>query len=315
MFGDAGRRFVGVLVPTLAVICVTASCAVGESPSPPGPQAADTLAIASDLTDRLDAVETWANTRHARVSLVLLDRETGDRVGYHEKDPILTASLAKLFVAAELSHLDATGERGFSTDDGELLARMLSSSDDFAADVLWDELDGPDLVAAVADRYHLDDTHEPWDGMWWNTQTTVTDLATFYDLLLADRDGLGPVRTNRILGYLRAWTPLAADGYDQRFGVPAVLGGSDIAVKQGWMCCIDEQWIHLSTGVVGPGGRYVVVVEVAEDVQYEDGVPGLPDTSYVDATDDESAAHARETVTGVIEALFPTGSVDDWGRP
>jgi hypothetical protein len=42
----------------------------------------------------------------------------------------------------------------------------------------------------------------------------------------------------------------------QRFGIPDGLFAEPVAVKQGWMCCMDgSSWMHLSTGVMFPTGR------------------------------------------------------------
>lgn len=306
MFGRL-LRTVGAFFAAVLLVCAPTACSTVNPTAEP----ADSVFLSAPRVDfhaHLRDVEAWAQSRHAHVALALVDRESGEQVGFHENEPILTASVAKLFVAAQLAYLEASGERYFSSDDDELLSTMLSSSDDFAASALWDDLKDTDIIGSVANRYGLVDTQDPPDGLWWNTQTTAADLATFYDQLLTDRDDLGTAWTNRILNHLHSWTDVATDGYDQRFGLPAVFNSDDlVAVKQGWMCCIDAQWIHLSTGVVGPNGRYILVVEVTEDVQYEDGSWNLPDTSYVDASDDESAAHARATITGVVAALFPEG--------
>ncbi len=58
---------------------------------------------------------------------------------------------------------------------------------------------------------------------------------------------------------------MAADGFDQRFGLFGAIQGA--AVKQGWMCCVDGRRHLHSVGVLG---RTVVVLlsEVDPDVGY-----------------------------------------------
>ncbi|WP_448223008.1 hypothetical protein [Gordonia iterans] len=261
--------------------------------------------LVAEAGERLDAVQAWAQARRARVSLVLVDRATGERVGLDENEQLLTASVAKLFIASRAAFLAATGERAVAVDDDALLGPMLSASDDVAATVLWGRLGGPVLVGAVAHRFGLTSTAASPDGRWPHTRTTASDLAGFYAHLLGERDSW----TDRILGHLEAWTDVGADGYDQRFGLAAVLGRAELAaLKQGWMCCVADRWIHLTTGAFGPDGRYVLAVHVAEDVQYTDGTVELPQTSEGIDSDDESAAHARDTVTGVVARLFADGS-------
>ncbi|TQC51072.1 hypothetical protein EEB14_01390 [Rhodococcus sp. WS4] len=288
----------------------------GVTPSPePFPSAQ--VPVSAPLAERIPAaVATAAADRGADVSIAVLDRATSSYLEDAATEPVETASLAKLFIAAQMYHLDALGERPLSDYDRLLLARMLESSDDDAANTLWDDLGGPDLVVDVAGRYGLAATTPPWDGLWWNTETTAADLVTFYAGLLDDRDGLGEGRIAEFVGYLRASTPEGIDGYDQRFGIPDGLPGERVVgVKQGWMCCVTDRWIHVSTGVMGEDSRYIVAVASREDIRYEDDEESYPDTAITDVTEDSSARHARDTMTGFVKSVFPTGVVDDWAQP
>lgn len=290
---------------------------------PPIPDDATTTVRASgplpaDIEDRITAARDAATARGAEVSIALLDRATGDRFGINDTDTIETASVAKLFIADVALHQDTP----LSAEDDDLLGRMLEQSDDDAANALWFELGDIAVVDDVADRYGLASTSAPWDGNWWNTETTADDLVDWYSGLLDGRGGLGEEAADTVLGHLRASTPVAADGYDQRFGIPDALAeqpDGEIAVKQGWMCCIDGRWDHVSTAVVGPDDRYVLVVAAREIVAYDDEPDNgewdrdhadepylvLPDTSVDTAVDDASAAHARTTMTEVVRVLFP----------
>ncbi|AOW92364.1 hypothetical protein BFN03_05610 [Rhodococcus sp. WMMA185] len=267
------------------------------------------------ITERMTAAVATAADRGADVSIAVLDRATGSYLESGGDQPIESASLSKLFIAAQLFHLDATGGRPLSVHDHLLLEPMLESSDDNAASTLWADLGGGNIVPDVAQRYGLVATTAPRDGSWWNTETTASDLVNFYVGLLHDRDGIGPERSAEFLGYLHSATPLGTDGYDQRFGIPDGLPGEHaVGVKQGWMCCVASRWIHLSTGVIGEDNRYVLAVASRENITYGNGQQGYPDTSYTDASGDASAIHARDTVTDVVRTLFPTGSIDDWSR-
>lgn len=311
---DRGRRRrVSVLAVLLLLVFVPVTLAA-VFPDRDGGDRPDPFETAAD---RLDSAVEWAAGRGAQVSLLLVDRRTGREVGVAPDEPILTASVAKLFIASELALRDVHGERvGFFDDDAHL-GLMLSESDDFTATMLWDQLGGPALVDAVAYRYGLTRTQPPADGLWWHTQTTPTDVVAFYNQLLDER-GIGPWGesgdswADRILDHLRSWTATGTDGYAQGFGLPEVLGpGQPVALKQGWMCCVGAQWIHLTTGVFGPDERFILVAQVAEDVQYSNGATELPQTSEFVDNDDESAVHARETVTGVVARLLPTTAAAD----
>ena len=109
-------------------------------------------------------------------------------------------------------------------------------------------------------------TAPPGNGRWFNTISTASDLVRYYDMLLAGAGGLplgagqhhrqqpGAVHSDRIDGMMPGGV------YPQRFGIPEGLYAEPVAVKQGWMCCIGADWMHLSTGVIGPDRRYVMAI-------------------------------------------------------
>lgn len=309
--------------PPLPAPPVTAA----QQPPPPTPRSsvpvpATSGPLPSDIGARIDAAREAAGSRGADIAVALLDRVTGDRFGTADTDLVETASVAKLFIADAMLHDDAA----VSDEDETLLTRMLEDSDDDAANTLWRRHGGSAIVDAVADRYHLSETRPPWDDNWWNTETTAADLVDYYAELLDGRGGLDADATAEILGRLRRSSPVAADGYDQRFGIPSALSAQpdgDVAVKQGWMCCTGDRWVHVSTAAVGPDARYVLVVASHEIVDYADDTDRwewdrdhgdepylvLPDTSLESAADDASAAHARDTMTDVVRIMFPEGKI------
>jgi hypothetical protein len=177
--------------------------------------------------------------------------------------PFPTASLVKLFIAEDVLHRARTGRLELRPGDRRLLQRMISSSDDPAASALWVRFDGERMVRAVARRYGLTSTAPPAvPGQWGQTTTTARDLARFLTRLPVVAH---PDDAATLLDWMRAVTPTAADGFDQRYGLFGA--GADPAVKQGWMCCVSgERHVH-SVGVVG---RTVVVLlaEVPARVGY-----------------------------------------------
>lgn len=309
------------IAAALAAVTVLMGCEAGphsdDVADPPALLGHD-VPSAETLDGRLVQAQAAATGRGADVSIAILDRTAQTYLDIGGDQQIEAASVAKLFIAADLFHQDARGERPITDDDRTLVTAMLESSDDTAANILWNAVGGESVVTRVAERYGLGATTPPWDGMWWNTETTAHDLVTFYNGILDDTDQLGADRVDQFVDYLRRSTPEGTDGYDQRFGLPSALFDEPVVgVKQGWMCCVDSHWIHLTTAVVGEDNRYIVAIGSRENVQYEDNDDpfqdiAVPDTSFTDATDDESALHARDTVTGVSQILFPSGRVDDW---
>ncbi|NLV80133.1 MAG: serine hydrolase [Rhodococcus sp.] len=257
------------------------------------------------LPGRITAAAEVAAARGATVTVAVLDRVTGARTIGGANVPLETASVVKLFIADDLLFRERIGELLLTDDDHALIDVMLTSSDDYAASTLWDAYGGPEMVDRVADRHDLTGTVAS-DSSWWNTTTTASDLLTWYDDLLSGTGGLDETATTRIVGALMDFDDTGSDGYDQRFGLPDGLPDAiEPGMKAGWMCCIDDSWVHLSTGFFGTDHRYVLAVLAKETVTYGEDDPEyggwfLPDTSFYDAAEDASARHARETVTLVV---------------
>ncbi|BBZ23648.1 hypothetical protein H7H52_19480 [Mycolicibacter hiberniae] len=243
-------------------------------------------AVVDGLAARMQEATDDAAKVGANISVAVLDRITHQLVTNGNTRPIATASVAKLFIADDL--LLHQPEGGLSADDRAALDSMLRASDDGAAETFWNENGRNAIITRVAARYGLAGTSPPSNGAWWNTISTAPDLARYYDMLLNGSGGLPPAQASLILSNLALSTPSGLDGYPQRFGIPEGLYEEPVAVKQGWMCCIGNNWMHLSTGVVGPDRRYIVVVEALQP------------------SDD---ATARNTITEAVKTIFPGGRI------
>jgi hypothetical protein len=182
-----------------------------------------------------------------------------------------TASLVKLFIAEDLLHRARTGRVSLTDDDRGLLAAMISASDDAAASTLWVRHGGDAMVRDVATRYGLRSTSPPVRaGQWGETTTSARDLAAFLSRLPVVAH---PDDAATLLYWMRTITPVAADGFDQQFGLFGPVAGRP-AVKQGWMCCLGGlRHVH-SVGLVGH--RVVVLLsEVPRNVSYDAARAGL----------------------------------------
>ncbi|MGH3632639.1 MAG: hypothetical protein ACRDTS_00755 [Mycobacterium sp.] len=224
----------------------------------------------------------------ATLSVAILDRATGQMVSSGDGQLVGIASVAKLFIADDLLLAEAQGKTPLSAEDRPALDLMLRASDDSVAENFWSQRGGEAIITDVARRYGLTSTTPPSDGRWWNTMSSVSDLIRYYDMLLSGSGGLPARQADIIVGDLAASTAIGVDGYPQRFGIPDGLPAEPVAVKQGWMCCIGTDWMHLSTGVIGHDRRYIMVVE---SLQPSD-----------DAT-------ARATITQAVKTMFPQGRI------
>lgn len=312
------RRHPWRLVRTAATLAIgtlaVAGCEAqvhGSPPAPPGPLLTvvaplgtmaplpetppdEPAAGFSGLQDRERLATEEAAGAGANVTVAVLDRNTGQLVTNGNGMTMVIASVVKLFIADDLLLQVSKGETALSAEDKKSLEVMLRASDDSAAEVFWHRSGGSAIIDRVIARYGLHSTRPPGNGRWFNTTSTATDLVRYYDMLLAGTGGLPPEQATIILDNLAASTPTAPDGmvpggvYLQRFGIPEGLFAEPVAVKQGWMCCIGADWMHLSTGVIGPNRRYVMAIG---SVQAANG-----DT-------------ARQTITKAVKTMFPGGRI------
>jgi hypothetical protein len=258
-----------------------------QMPAPNAPPVAAGAAL-DGLDARMQLATVQAAENGATISVLVLDRTTGRTVSNGNNSEIATASVAKLFIADDLLYQALTEHGQISPDDRKALDLMLEASDDDAGETFWGRDGGTDIVTRIASRYGLPSTGPGSDGRWWNTTTTASDLARYYDMLLDGKGGLMLEAADIIVDDLAQATPQGLDGYPQRFGIPEGLYGEPVAVKQGWMCCIGDDWMHLSTGVIGADRRYVMVIESLQDS--DDGT-------------------ARNTITEAVKTMFPNGHI------
>ncbi|MCH9728869.1 MAG: class A beta-lactamase-related serine hydrolase [Actinomycetia bacterium] len=248
----------------------------------------------SGLASRERLATDEAARAGATITMAVLDRNTGQLVTNGNDMTMSIASVVKLFIADDLLLQVSKGETTLSPEDRESLDVMLRASDDSAAEVFWARSGGSAIINRVVARYGLGSTRPPANGRWFNTTSTAIDLVRYYDMLLAGTGGLPAEQAGIILSNLAASTPTAPDGmmpggvYPQRFGIPEGLFADRVAVKQGWMCCVGADWMHLSTGVVGPTRRYVLVIGSMQ--------PGPDDV-------------ARQTITQAVKTMFPGGRI------
>jgi hypothetical protein len=271
--------------PSLTVV-------VPQGPLAPLPEASpDEPASSFDGLDiRTQQATADAAKKGADITTVVLDRSTGQRVSNGNGRGIAIASVVKLFIADDLLL------RGppLSPEDLKSFQSMLRSSDDSAAEVFWNRGGGSAIVNRVAARYGLGGTRAPGNGRWFNTISTAADLVRYYDMMLSGAGGLPREKAEMIVDNLAQSTPTGIDGmmpggvYPQRFGIPEGLYAEPVAVKQGWMCCIGSDWMHLSTGIIGSDRRYIMAI----------------------ASDQPATADAaRATITDAVKTMFPGGKI------
>lgn len=264
--------------------------AAPEAPVAPPPQnPAQPVTAFDGLPARAHTAATESAEAGANISVTVLDRRTGQLISDGNQAPYPIASVSKLFIADDVLFHIANDKSVFSPEVRQQLAVMLESSDDNAANNFWNSNGGSAIITRVAARYGLTSTTTPYDGNWWNTMSTTTDLVRYYSMLLDGTGGLPALQANIIISDLARSTPRGIDGYPQRFGIPEGLFAEPVAVKQGWMCCWNGgNWLHLSTGIIGADRRFIVALASLQPV---------------------GDAAARNTMTKVMTTLFPAGHI------
>jgi hypothetical protein len=265
-----------------------------KAPLPESPPD-EPAATFNDLMTREQHATAEAAKVGAKITAVVLDRNTGQIISNGDNTALPIASVVKLFIADDLLLQESRGQTELSRADRAALDSMLRSSDDSAAEVFWNRSGGSAIITRVTARYGLGSTTTPYDGRWYNTLSTTADLVRYYDMLLKGSGGLPPEQASIIVSNLAASTPMAIDGtqpggtYPQRFGIPEGLYAEPVAVKQGWMCCWNGgYWMHMSTGVIGADRRYVMAI------------------GSMQTTDGDSA---RATITQAVKTMFPGGQI------
>ncbi|CAN5708987.1 serine hydrolase [soil metagenome] len=224
-----------------------------------------------DLQQRIAAADAYLATRPGVVGYVLRDRATGAQYrNPHAGELIWTASTIKLAMVVDLLSRHYAGTLDLTAADQQLIAAMLHSSDDDAADTLWSKYGGPDHTIFNADfpKYGLTD-FAPQRGFssvypyWGFQKTTANDLDRLINYTLTRLD---PADTASIVRQLQNVDP------NQQWGVwgagPAMMPGN----KDGWS---QEQggWVTNSVGFAGRGQRYTLAVmnSLNGEGGYDDG--------------------------------------------
>ncbi|MGY1617996.1 hypothetical protein ACI797_14745 [Geodermatophilus sp. SYSU D00691] len=256
LLGSAdGSTGTSVLSTALVPVCA----AEPHVPTPPVTRRAAPPAVpppvAVDAAAVLGQVQAAAAAAGGTVTVVVTD-VLGRQVlaGPDAGRPVLTASLVKLLVVAEVL---ARWGGNPPPEERALLERAAVSSDDAAMSALWGRHDGPALVTAATARLGLTGTSPPADpSQWGEALMSATDVATFLSRV---DEAYGPGVAGPLTAWLRATTPTAADGFDQRFGLLSAGIAGPVTAKQGWMCCVDGRRQLHSVGLL-PDGRAVVLL-------------------------------------------------------
>jgi hypothetical protein len=196
---------------------------------------------------------------------VLPNIQVGFEVFDRQTDTVLTSQNAgqqfpSMSVVKLLIALDTLARDNWVIPDEvtqQEIHQMLADSDDEIADRLWSADGGPAIVTRMVGLLGLTGTQPPDDpGEWGDTKITPQDMVTVYRYITDQVPNPG---RDLVLDALANAPQIAADGFDQYFGIPQGMPHTTWAIKQGWGTS-GSQAVMNSTGLVGTDLRYVVVV-------------------------------------------------------
>ncbi len=248
---------------------VTVSRGADATPAPAVPETVEPGGARASTTSRVSparapaavaAVDALAaGMPGVQLAVAVFDRERGEFVlGRGAADPMYSASLVKIILVVDMLQGQGNGGPPLGPREIELIRRVLGPSDDQAMNQLWVRFDGIGAVQRVSGQLGMTATRPPADGSQWaETVVSAADVVILYRHVLA---GMPAADRHLIMSSIRAAPPVAADGFDQVFGLLGTGDRATVVAKQGWMCCHNRRFTLHSAGLLGAERRYVVAL-------------------------------------------------------
>jgi beta-lactamase class A len=234
---------------------------------PPTQRQRSAAAIVADVSGQ---VRTYFAGAGGNAALAVVDRVTGIRVAVNPDQRFRTASIVKVDILATLLWMDQRAGRTLTAAQRDLAKRMITASDNNAADALWVAIGrGPGLAAGNR-AFGLTDTTPGNLDYWGATFTTVGDQLRILGLLTDSTSPLTAPNRDYVLDLMGEVEA------DQRWGVPAAAGAAEhVYVKNGWLATPTDNglWIVNSIGrIVEPGHDFLVVTLSYHHETEEEGI-------------------------------------------
>jgi hypothetical protein len=210
-----------------------------------------------DQERRFSAATSLIKTKPGYLGIIVRDRRTGEVWQAGTPDHVMwTSSTIKLAVATSLLERARTGEVTLDAAAHQQIAAMFATSDDHAADALWDRYGKDALVPRFQQVYGMTGlTFVPgFPRRWGFMKASAEDLQRLMSYVLEKLDQ--PDR-EYILGAMRHV------GQIQRWGVWAAGPAQQPGTKDGWSIESDpggKHWCTSAVGFAGPDARYAVAV-------------------------------------------------------
>jgi hypothetical protein len=251
-------RLTAIAAIATALIGLSGAVSSGAQAGPlrqPVPRAASrTVVPANPFTTR--AMRTYLASRRGDITAALYDVRTHTLFLYRPGVTEQTASIVKVDILETLLHTEQHLYRPLDSDDEYLATGMIEESDNDDATDLWNEVGGAAAIARYDSAAGLTDTTPNTAGYWGETMTTALDQVRLVEHLVFANKLLDAVARAYELGLMEHVIPF--DRWGVCAGPPA---GVTVALKNGWVPIVDDDWQINSIGYVSGQGRdYIVAI-------------------------------------------------------
>ncbi|WP_246074899.1 serine hydrolase [Nonomuraea terrae] len=199
----------------------------------------------------------YVGDRPGRIVYAAVDLVSGVSLGQGRHDgDLITASGAKVdILAALLQRRDGR----LDEHERDLASRMITESDNSAADALWSRVGGGAAMGDFYRRIGLKETTPGPSSYWGGTKTSPADRIRLMKVLVKGGKGLSSADRALLLGLMEQVRR------EQAWGVSAAARPGDrVALKNGWTPrpFVQKTWAVTSYGrVVGPGRDLLLSVQ------------------------------------------------------
>lgn len=248
---------------------------VRAAPPAPGPPPRQKQGRDATLARALKPLLPGGTTRLA-VAVVDLDSADQDVASYRADQPFDTASISKLGILAALLLQAQDEDRALTAEEREDAEEIIRTSDNHAANTLWQTIGEADGLDAAHHRLGLKATKGGPGTSWGLTQTTAHDQIQLLRTLFTPGPttprppkGLNPASR----AYIRQLMSQITD--DQDWGISAARSpGSRWALKNGWnQRTTTGQWTINSTGhITVHSHHYLISILSSGNPSMETGI-------------------------------------------
>ena len=198
-------------------------------------------------------LSTYLKTRSSNVTVGFYDVTTGQTYLYRDGVRMLTASMVKIDILADLLYRAQVAKRSLTASEKNLATSMVEDSDNNAAQSLWEDIGQLPAIASFNKQMGYQETIPDWG--WGNMNTTPSDelrlLKTILfpnKILTASSQAYEQGLMEHVVSY-------------QRFGIPyGVPSGALVGNKNGWYPEAGTGWQVNSAGFVKKGDTYYLAV-------------------------------------------------------